>query len=123
MPALASSTATRRSISASTLVEPLVARAVLEVGGHGFEPQQRALVERTGQQPELELVERIERPAAVLDRAAAPFDRILDSLQRDQRVDAAQRAQRDRGALRLRPLALGQREGAAGAAGAPPAPQ
>ena len=82
------------------------------------------LVERAGKQTDLEFVERVERPAAVLDRAAAAFDRILDALQRDQRVDAAEGAQGDRRALRLRRARLGKRKGAAGRAPRqPPAPR
>src|SRR4029077_3466219 len=70
-------------------IELFVAGAVLEIGGQGFQPQQRALVDGPGQQPELELVEGIERAAAMLDRTAAPLRRLLNALQRDERVDAA----------------------------------
>ena len=93
MPALASSTSTRRSISASTEFEPRVSRTFLKVGGHSLEPEHGPLVERTGQQPQLDLVERIKRPAPVLDHPAAALDGILNSLQRDERIDAAERAQ------------------------------
>ena len=89
MPAFASSTATRSSISRKHLIELFVAGAVLKVGGDGFQTQQRRGFERSGQKAELELVECIERPAAVFDRAAAPLHRILDALQGDQGVDAA----------------------------------
>ena len=73
-------------------VEPVVTRTILEIGGHGFQPQQRALIEGTGQKTELQLIERIECAAAVLYRAAAPLGGLLNSLQRDQSVDPAQRA-------------------------------
>ena len=47
------------------------------------------------QQPQLDLVERIERPAPVLDHPAAALDRILDFLKRDERIDAAECPQRN----------------------------
>src|ERR1700688_4683168 len=96
-------------------IEPFVAGAVLEIGGDGFQPQQRALVQRPRQQTELEFVEGVERAAAMLDRAPAPFRRLLYTLQRNEGVDAAERPQRHRRALRLRRLGVGQRKGAAGA--------
>ena len=90
MPALASSTATRRSISRENLVNPIVSRPVVKVGGHGFKPQHRGLIEGPGKQPKLELVKSVERPPAVLDGAAPAFDRVFDTLKRDQRVDSAE---------------------------------
>ena len=101
-PALASSTATRRSISARTWSSRSSPEPSWRSAGHRFEPQHRGLIERAGEQPELELVERIERPAAVFDRAAPAFHRVFDALQRNQRVDSAQGAQSHGRALRLR---------------------
>jgi hypothetical protein len=72
-------------------VEAVVTRTILEIGGHGFQAEQRALVEGTGQKTELELIKRIECAAAVLYRAAAPLGGPLDSLQRDQSVDPTER--------------------------------
>ncbi len=48
------------------------------------------------------------RPAAVFDGATPPFRRILDALERNQRVDTAQSAQPDGGALRLGGFRLGK---------------
>ena len=45
------------------------------------------------QEPDLEFVEGVERVAAALERMPAPLGRILDSLQGNQRVDAADRPQ------------------------------
>src|SRR5262245_61107610 len=74
-------------------VEARIARPVLEAGGGVFQPAERRGIERARQQADLELVERVERGAAARQRAAAALGRVLDSLQRDQRVDAADRAQ------------------------------
>src|SRR5580692_12138059 len=93
-------------------IELFVAGAVLEIGGKGFQPQQRALIQGPRQETELELVEGVERAAAVLDRPPAPFRRLLDTLQRNERVDAAERPQRHRRALRLGRLGVRQRESA-----------
>jgi hypothetical protein len=65
---LASSTATRSSISLSTLVELCVAGAVLEVGGDRFESQQRGRLERAGQKTELALVQSVEGAACLTAR-------------------------------------------------------
>src|SRR5580693_2288665 len=97
-------------------IELFIAGTVLEIGGDGLQPQQRTLIQRPRQQAELELVERVQRAAAVLDRAPAPFRRLLYTLQRNERVDAAERPQRHRRALRLGWLGIGQGEGAAGGA-------
>src|ERR1700685_3013789 len=83
-------------------IELFVAGTVFEIGGEGFKPQQRALIQRPRQQAELELIEGIERAAAMLDCAAAPFHRLLDTLQRNEGIDAAEGPQCHRGALRLR---------------------
>ena len=101
MPALASSTSTRRSISASTESSLGVTRSFFQVGRHGLEPEHCPLVERAGEQPQLDLVERVERPAPMFDYPAAALDRILDPLQRDECIDAAKRPQRHRRTLRL----------------------
>src|SRR5580704_15414774 len=97
-------------------IELFVAGAVLEIGGQGFQPQQRALIQRPRQQTELEFVEGVERAAAMLDRAPAPFRRLLYTLQRNERIDAAERSQRHGRALRLGRLGVRQGEGAARAA-------
>src|ERR1051326_8898272 len=94
--------------------EPLVAGAFLEVGGDRLEPQHCGLVEGAAQKPELDLVEGIECAAAVFHHTAAALDRILDALQRDQRIDAADGAQRQRRAWRRGRPALGDAEGSAG---------
>ena len=54
---------------------------------------QSAWREITAQEPDLELVERVEREPPPLDRMAPPLDRVFDALQRNQRVDAADGAQ------------------------------
>ena len=101
MPALASSTATRSSISASTESSFSWPEPSLKSVARRFQPQQRALIQSPGQEAKLELVEGVERAAAMLDRAPAPFRRLLDALQRNERIDAAQRPQRHRRALRF----------------------
>ena len=58
---------------AQDLVEPVVARTVLEAAGNRLEPQKRRLVEPTRQEAELKLIERIKRPTAMLDRPVAAF--------------------------------------------------
>ena len=83
------------------LVNPTVSRPVVKVGGHGFKPEHRGLIEGPGKQPKLELVKSVERPPAVLDGAAPAFDRVFDTLKRDQRVDSAQSTQRDGCGLRV----------------------
>ena len=50
-------------------------------------------VEVAAEEPDLELVEGIEREPAALDGVAPPLGRILDTLQRNKRVDAADGAQ------------------------------
>src|SRR5580704_6858356 len=97
-------------------IELFVAGAVLEIGGKGFQPQQCALIQGPRQETELEFVEGVEGAAAMLDRAPAPFRRLLDTLQRNERVDAAERPQRHSGALRLGWLGVRRRESAARAA-------
>ena len=75
-------------------VEGGVARAVLEMGGHRLELLQRRRGQVAAQQPDLELVERVERHPPPLDRVAPPFGGVLDSLQCNKSVDAADRPQR-----------------------------
>lgn len=103
------------------LIELLVAGTVLEVPRDCLEPQQRALIEAAGQQPELELIKRIKRPAAIFHSAAAPFGRLFDALKGDQRVDAAKRAQRNRWILGMDGFRFGKTEG--GAARGTPRPR
>ena len=74
-------------------------------------------VKRASEQPDLELVERIERDPAALDRALAALERVLDPLQGDQGVDAADHARPAGGAGRARRGFLVDRE--AGGGGAP----
>ena len=105
IPALASSTATRRSISPRSLIQAVVAGTLLKVGGDRLKPQQYGLVDATGQQAELEFIECIERPRALFDCTAPALNRILDALQGDQRVDSAERTQGNGGSLRLRRFA------------------
>ena len=95
------------------LIDPIVARAVLEVAGYRFEPQHRGLVEGAPKQAELELIESVKRAPAMLDGAASAFDRVFDALQCNQGVDSAQSAQGYRRALRLGSLAAAERESAA----------
>ena len=99
--------------SDADLIELVVSRGVVEVGGDRFQPQHHGLVERAREQSELNLVQRIERPAAVFDRAAPAFHRVFDALQRNQRVDSTQGAQRHGRALRLRGLSPAEGEAAA----------
>ena len=102
IPALASSTATRRSISPRSLIQAVVAGTLLKVGGDRLKPQQDGLIDGARQQAELEFVECVERPRALFDCTAAALDRILDALQSDQRVDSSERTQGNGGSLRLR---------------------
>ena len=67
-------------------------------------------------QPELERIEHVERVAALGDRAFLALGRILDALQRDQRIDRRNRAQGAGGGRIARRLLLAEREGAAGGA-------
>ncbi len=71
-----------------------VPRAVLEMGGHRLELLERSRGQVAAQQPDLELVERVERQPPPLDRMAPPFGGVLDTLQCNKSVDAADRAQR-----------------------------
>ena len=71
------------------LVEPVVARRLLEVAGHRFQPQHSGLVEGAGQQAELQFVKRIERPTAIFDGAAPAFHRIFNALKRQKRINSA----------------------------------
>jgi hypothetical protein len=55
------------------MVELVIAGALLEAGGNRFQAQKRCGFEAPRKERELELLERIQRPAPVLDRAAPPL--------------------------------------------------
>src|SRR5262249_48433502 len=74
-------------------VETGVARAILKGGGGRAEPGQGRRRERSAQEPDLELVERIEGNPAALDRAAPAFGRVFHALQSNKCIDAADRSQ------------------------------
>ena len=61
-----------------------------------FSRRRVACDRRAAEQADLELVEHIERHPAALDRTLPPLGRVLEPLQGDQRVDAADGAQPDR---------------------------
>ncbi len=110
---MASSTATRRSISCC-MTWPVPSRSSPEVSWRSAATELRALASvAPGRGPgpssrELQLVrsERIERPAAIFDRATPALHRVLHPLQRNQRIDPAQCPQRDRRGLRLRRISF-----------------
>jgi len=92
------------------LVEAIVAGTVVEVGGDGFQPQHRRLIQGAAKEPDLEFIQRVERPATVFDRAAPALHGVFDALERDQGVDTTQGAQRHRGTICLRRIGLSERE-------------
>jgi hypothetical protein len=90
---LAISTASRSSISASaesSRSSPQCAK----VGRGRLQPQQGRGAKRAAEDLDLEFVEGVEGGPAPLDRAAAPLGRVVLTLQRDQRVDAADDGER-----------------------------
>jgi hypothetical protein len=97
--------------SSAHLVEPFVAEAIVEVGRNGLEPQQSVPERRPSLRP-ASAVESTPRPCLTAPTAA--LDRILDALQHDQGVHAAERARRDRRFLGLRLAGIRNREPAAG---------
>src|SRR5258705_10847075 len=62
-------------------VEAGIPRAVLEMSGHRLELLEGPLGQVTADQPDLELVESLERQPPPLDRMAAALSRVLDTLQ------------------------------------------
>ena len=77
-------------------IEAGVAGTGFEVGGGLAQPTHRGSIEIAGQQPDLEVIQHVERAPAALHRALAAFDRVLlDALQRQQRVDIGGRLGRD----------------------------
>src|SRR5258707_8693637 len=80
-------------------VEAGVAGGGFEVGGGVAQPAHRGGVEIAGQQPDLEVVQHVERALATLHRAPAALDRILlDALQGQQRIDVYRGLRRGGGA-------------------------
>src|SRR5581483_6931550 len=70
-------------------VQTGVAGGGFQIGGGIAQPAHRGGVEIAGEQPDLEIVEHVERALAARDRTAAPLRRVfLDALKRKQRVDA-----------------------------------
>ena len=89
-PALASSTSTRSSISDSTASRPGSPEDDFRAAAASRSRFTVEVSKLPDKQPDLEIVEHVERAAAARDRALAPLDRILvDALQREQRVDVA----------------------------------
>src|SRR5581483_1208308 len=100
-------------------VQPGVARRGLQIGGGIAEPADGDGIEIAGEQPDLEIVEHVERALAAGHRAPAPFGRVVfDALKRQQRVDAGSSLRRGRAAgFRGGSHVIRQRE--AGRAGPP----
>ena len=117
-PALASSTSTRSSISDSTASRPGSPEDDFRAAAASRSRFTVEVSKLPAKQPDLEIVEHIERAAAARHRALAPLDRILiDALQRKQRVDIASGLWRCSGACLLRGRRIRQRK--AGRRGAP----
>ena len=118
-PALASSTATRRSISPRTWSSFSSSEPSLRSAATDFSRNSIAWSREPPSRPSLSLSSASSARLPCLDRAAAPLDRILDPLQGDQGIDAAERAQHDRRAGRLRRVGFGKGEAATSAAPPP----
>ena len=78
-------------------IEARIAGGGFQVGGGIAQPVHGGGVEIAREQPDLEVVEHVERAAATRHRALAPLDRILNALQRQQRIDAGGRLWRGGG--------------------------
>jgi len=81
------------------LVEAAIAGAVLEPAGRGFQPVERRRRQVAAKEPDREVVGGIERDPSAFDALPAPLGWVLEPLQEDERIDAADRPKRDRGAL------------------------
>ena len=77
-------------------IEAGIARAILEQAGGRTQLAEGGLRQGAAEQPDLELVERIERYPAALNRMLATLGRVLEPLQGNERIDAADGAQRGR---------------------------
>ncbi len=70
-------------------VQPGIAGGGFQVGGGIAQPADGGGIEIAGEQPDLEIVEHVERALAARDRTPASLRRVfLDALKRKQRVDA-----------------------------------
>src|SRR5215212_7615689 len=67
----------------------MVARDFREIADRALKPGERPRIEGSGEQPDFEFVESIERQASPPDRPAPPPGCILDPLKGDQGIDAA----------------------------------
>ena len=79
-------------------VEPGIAGGGFQVGGGRAQPVDRGGVEIARQQPEFEVIQHVERTSTALHRTFAALGGILNTLQRQQRIDAAGRLGRGGGA-------------------------
>lgn len=86
----------------------------MEPIGRDFQARQHALVDRAVVEPELELVEHVDRIAAFGDRPLLAFPEVLDTLQGNQRIDGRNRAQAAGGSGAARRLLPADAEDAAG---------
>ena len=93
-------------------VEADIPGAILEKRGGRTQLAQGRLRQGAAEQADLELVERIERHPATLDRMLSALGRVLEPLERDQRVDAADGAQTRPAQRPSARSCLAEREGA-----------
>lgn len=91
-------------------IEPVIAGAVAKVGRSRLQPLQGRGAKCAAEDFDLEFVEGVKGGPAALDRAAAPLRRVILTLQGDQRVDAANGAERSDRLRRFRSVALVNRK-------------
>src|SRR5258708_17157342 len=99
-------------------IEAGIAGGRLQVGGGIAQPVDGRGIEVAREQPELEIVEHVERAPAPRHRTLAALGWILDALHREQRIDAAG-GLRGRGSARLLGGCRRLRRRKAGRAGSP----
>src|SRR5215472_14890833 len=96
------------------VVKARVPAALPECAGRDLEAGQSRRIGDTSQQGELEGVKRIQHAAPAFDTAAAALRQVLEALQGDERINAAERPRRGGRGGRPRRFFLAEREGSRG---------